>query len=176
MAKALEQPFDVANIPGPKMATLLEKGKPVANMIKKAKRPLLIVGPDMTDEMFERVKKFVEKDNLTVVATGSAITRFIDAGMGDKVKYAVLHELTQFLLDPDWPGFDGNGNYDLVLMLGSIYYHGSQMLAAIKNFAPHIRALAIDRYYHPNAAMSFGNLWKKEEEYLKLLDEILAEL
>ncbi len=114
MAKALEQPFDVANIPGPKMATLLEKGKPVANMIKKAKRPLLIVGPDMTDEMFERVKKFVEKDNLTVVATGSAITRFIDAGMGDKVKYAVLHELTQFLLDPDWPGFDGNGNYDLV--------------------------------------------------------------
>jgi len=61
-------------------------------------------------------------------------------------------------------------------MMGSIYYHGSQMLAAIKNFAPHIRALAIDRYYHPNAAMSFGNLWRKEEEYLKLLDEIVAEL
>ncbi|AIG99365.1 MULTISPECIES: CO dehydrogenase/acetyl-CoA synthase complex subunit epsilon [Archaeoglobus] len=175
MAKALEQPFDVANIPGPKMATLLEKGKPVANMIKKAKRPLLIVGPDMTDEMFERVKKFVEKD-ITVVATGSAITRFIDAGLGEKVNYAVLHELTQFLLDPDWKGFDGQGNYDLVLMLGSIYYHGSQMLAAIKNFAPHIRALAIDRYYHPNADMSFGNLWKREEDYLKLLDEILAEL
>jgi len=175
MAKAFEQPFDAANIPGPKMATLLEKGKPVAMMIKKAKRPLLIVGPDITDGMFERIKKFVEK-GITVVATGSAIVRFIEAGMGNDVKYAVLHELTQFLLDPDWKGFDGQGNYDLVLMVGTIYYHGSQMLAAIKNFAPHIRAISIDRYYHPNAAMSFGNLWKKEEDYLKLLDEILAEL
>lgn len=176
MPKAFEQPFDAANIPGPKMATLLEKGKPVANMIKKAKRPLLIVGPDLTDEIFERVLKFAEK-GLTIVATGNAITRFINAGYtNNNVKYAVLHELTQFLLDPDWPGFDGNGNYDLVLMLGTIYYHGSQMLAAIKNFAPHIRALAIDRYYHPNAAMSFGNLWRKEEDYLKLLDEILSEL
>jgi len=176
MAKALEQPFDIANIPGPKTATLLEKGKPVANMIKKAKRPLLIVGPDITDGMFERIKKFVEKDSITVVATGSAIKKFIEAGLEERVRYAVLHELTNFLLDPNWPGFDGKGNYDLVLMMGSIYYHGSQMLAAIKNFAPHIRALAIDRYYHPNAAMSFGNLWRKEEEYLKLLDEIVAEL
>ena len=50
------------------------------------------------------------------------------------------------------------------------------MFAAIKNFAPHIRAISIDRYYHPNATMSFGNLWKKEDAYLKLLDEILAEL
>jgi|Deesub1362A_J573_1020465.scaffolds.fasta_scaffold00371_28 acetyl-CoA decarbonylase/synthase complex subunit epsilon len=175
MPKAFEQPFDAANIPGPKMATLLEKGKPVANMIKKAKRPLLIVGPDITDAMFERVLKFVDK-GVTVVATGNAITRFIDAGVDGKVKYAVLHELTQFLLDPDWPGFDGEGNYDLVLMLGSIYYHGSQMLAALKNFAPHIRAIAIDRYYHPNAAMSFGNLWRREDDYLKLLDEILTEL
>ncbi len=176
MAKAFEQPFDAANIPGPKMATLLEKGKPVANMIKKAKRPLLIVGPDITDAMFERVLKFAEK-GIQIAATGGVIRRFVEAGYkGNNVKEAVLHELTQFLLDPDWPGFDGKGNYDLVLMLGTIYYHGSQMFAAIKNFAPHIRAIAIDRYYHPNAAMSFGNLWKREEDYLKLLDEILAEL
>ncbi len=176
MPKAFEQPFDAANIPGPKMATLLEKGRPVAMMIKKAKRPLLIVGPDVTDAMFERILKFAEK-GITIAATGGVIRKFIEAGYnGKNVKEAVLHELTQFLLDPEWKGFDGEGNYDLVLMIGSTYYHGSQMLAAIKNFAPHIRALAIDRYYHPNAAMSFGNLWKKEEDYLKLLDEILAEL
>ncbi|HDN74415.1 MAG TPA: CO dehydrogenase/acetyl-CoA synthase complex subunit epsilon, partial [Archaeoglobus sp.] len=118
MPKAFEQPFDAANIPGPKMATLLEKGKPIANMIKKAKNPLLIVGPDLTDEMFKRAMKFIEK-GVTVVATGSAIKKFIDAGYKDKVKYAVLHELTQFLLDPEWKGFDGNGNYDLVLMMGT---------------------------------------------------------
>ncbi|MET1124271.1 MAG: CO dehydrogenase/acetyl-CoA synthase complex subunit epsilon [Archaeoglobaceae archaeon] len=176
MPKAFEQPFDAANIPGPKMATLLEKGRPVANMIKKAKRPLLIVGPDLSEEMFKRVLKFAEK-GIQIAATGGVIRKFVEAGYkGNNVREAVLHELTQFLLDPEWKGFDGNGNYDLVLMLGSTYYHGSQMLAAIKNFAPHIRAIAIDRYYHPNAAMSFGNLWRREEEYLKLLDEILAEL
>ncbi len=176
MPKAFEQPFDTANIPGPKMATLLEKGRPVAMMIKKAKRPLLIVGPDITDEIFQRILKFAEK-GITIAATGNAIKRFIDAGYkGNNVKYAVLHELTQFLLDPEWKGFDGKGNYDLVVMIGTIYYHGSQMFAALKNFAPHIRAISIDRYYHPNADMSFGNLWKKEEQHLKLLDEILAEL
>ncbi|MCS7122206.1 MAG: CO dehydrogenase/acetyl-CoA synthase complex subunit epsilon [Archaeoglobaceae archaeon] len=171
-----EQPFNIANIPGPKMALVLEKGKPVAGMIKRAKRPLLIVGPDLTDAMFERVLKFVDK-GVQVVATGGVIKRFIKAGYkADKIKTAVLHELANFLVDPEWKGFDGKGNYDLVLMIGSTYYYGSQVLSAIKNFAPHVRAISIDRYYHPNAAMSFGNLWRKEEEYLKLLDEILAEL
>jgi len=169
------QPFDAANIPGPKMATVLDKGKPVAATIKKAKRPLLIVGPDINDEIFERVLKFMEK-GITIVATGSAIRKFVEAGKEKEVNYAVLHELTQFLLDPEWKGFDGKGNYDLILMLGTIYYHGSQMLAALKNFAPNIRTIAIDRYYHPNANMSFDSLWKREEEYLKLLDEILSEL
>ena len=168
------RPFDTANIPGPKMA-MIAKTKAVAAMIKKAKRPLLIVGPDLTEEMFERALKFAEK-GVQVVATGSAIKKFIEAGKADGVKYAVLHELTNFLLDPEWPGFDGKGNYDLVLFMGTIYYHGSQMMAAIKNFAPHIRAIAIDLYYHPNALQSFPDLWKKEDEYIKMLDEVLDAL
>lgn len=169
------RPFDTANIPGPKMA-LIAKPKTVVTHIKKANRPLLIVGPDLTDAMFERVLKFKEKGKIQVVATGSAIKKFIEAEKADQVKYSVLHELTQYLLDPEWPGFDGKGSYDLVLFIGSIYYHGSQMMAALKNFAPHIRTIAIDRYYHPNANMSFPNLWMKEPEYIKLLDEVLAEL
>ncbi|MCS7119235.1 MAG: CO dehydrogenase/acetyl-CoA synthase complex subunit epsilon [Archaeoglobaceae archaeon] len=173
MPRTIEQPFDAANIPGPKMATLLERGKPVALAVKRAKHPLLIVGPDITPPMVERVKKFAEK-GVTVVATGNAIRRLTSAGIN--ARYAVLHELAQFLVDPNWKGFDGKGNYDVVLMMGNLYYHGSQVLAAIKNFAPHIRAISIDRYYHPNAALSFGNLWRKEEDYLALLDEIIAEL
>ncbi len=171
MAEA--KPFDTANIPGPKMA-MIAKTKAVASMIKRAKRPLLIVGPDITDEMFKRALEFSEK-GVQVVATGSAIKKFMEAN-ATNVRYAVLHELTSFILDPDWPGLDGEGNYDLVLFMGTIYYHGSQMMAAIKNFAPHTRAIAIDQYYHPNAFQSFPSLWKKEEEYLKMLDEVLAEL
>ncbi len=167
------RPFDTANIPGPKMA-MIAKTRAVASMIKRAKRPLLIVGPDITDEMLERALEFSKK-GVQVVATGSTIKRFIDVG-ADNVKYAVLHELTSFILDPEWSGFDGKGNYDLVLFMGTIYYHGSQMMAAIKNFAPHTKAVAIDRYYHPNAFQSFPSLWKKEEEYIAMLDEVLAEL
>lgn len=173
MPRTIEQPFDVANIPGPKMAMLLEKGKPVALAVKRAKHPLLIVGPDITPAMIERVRKFAEK-GVTVVATGNAIVKLTQAGIN--ARYSVLHELANYLSDPNWKGFDGKGNYDVVLMLGNIYYHGSQVLAALKNFAPHVRTIAIDRYYHPNASMSFGNLWRKEEEYLALLDEIIAEL
>lgn len=98
MPRTIEQPFDAANIPGPKMAMLLEKGKPVAMAIKKAKHPLLVVGPDVTPAIIERVKKFAEK-GLTVVATGNAITKLSQAGIN--AKYSVLHELTQFLLDPN---------------------------------------------------------------------------
>ena len=169
------KPFDTANIPGPKMA-LIAKPKTVATQIKRANRPLLIVGPDLTDEMFERVLKFKEKKEIQIVATGNAIKKFIEADEDDQIRYSVLHELTQFLLDPEWPGFDGKGNYDLVLFIGTIYYHGSQMMAALKNFAPHVRTIAIDRYYHPNANLSFPNLWMREDEYIKLLDEVLAEL
>ena len=172
MAEA--KPFDTANIPGPKMA-MIAKPKSVASMIKRAKRPLLIVGPDITDEMFKRVLEFAKKD-IQVVATGSTIKKFIEAGVADSVKYAVLHELTSFILDPEWPGLDGEGNYDLVLFMGTIYYHGSQMMAAIKNFAPHTRAIAIDRYYHPNAFQSFPDSWKKEEKYIEMLDEVLSNL
>ena len=92
------------------------------------------------------------------------------------MNYCNLHELTNCLRDPNWKGLDGKGNYDLVIFFGIVYYYASQMLSCIKNFAidPLIRAVSIDRYYHPQARMSFTNISPKmEAEYKDMLNRLV---
>ncbi|MEM2883034.1 MAG: carbon monoxide dehydrogenase beta subunit family protein, partial [Nitrososphaerales archaeon] len=50
------------------------------------------------------------------------------------------------------------GGYDFILFVGSLYPFQSMMLATLKHFAPNIRTLTIERYYHPNAEFSLENL------------------
>jgi acetyl-CoA decarbonylase/synthase complex subunit epsilon len=69
------------------------------------------------------------------------------------------------------------GQYDFVIFFGILYYYASQMLSCIKNFAtdPLVRAVSIDRYYHPNARMSFATLTpRQDEQYRELLRHVVA--
>jgi len=170
----MELPYDMGNIPGPKMARAVTPDEFV-RQFKKAKRPLLIVGSEVSqDELRERVRKFIDL-GVTTAATGGSIRYFVEDGYAEKVKVAVLHELTNLLLDENWKGFDGEGNYDFVMFLGVTYYLASQMLSALKNFAPHVKTASIDRYYHPNADISFKNQFK-DEKFFETLDEIIRKI
>lgn len=166
-------PFDTANVPGPKMASGL-KPVPAGKIIAKANRPLLVVGDGIKSQpdWLERAIKFGEK-GVAIAATGVAVKAFIDAGY-EKANSENFHALTSYLMDPEWKGFDGNGQYDVVVFMGTLYYYSSAMMQALKNFAPHLRVLSIDRHYHPNAAMSFGNL--SDDEFLEAVDEVLANM
>lgn len=66
---------------------------------------------------------------------------------------------------------DGQWQYDSVFFPGHTYYHASQMLAALKNFASWLKAVNIDQHYQPNAYLSFKDMNKKE--FIESLNELI---
>jgi acetyl-CoA decarbonylase/synthase complex subunit epsilon len=163
-------PFDTGNIPGPKMARAVMpavQGK----MLAKAKRPLLIVGSEIgDDEVLARVVK-LGKAGIQIASVGDSYKHLGDKGLD--AHYANMHALASYLCDPDWKGLDGKGGYDLVAFFGITYYYASQAISALKNFSK-IKVISIDKYYHPNADMSFGNL--RNDVFIAALDEVIKEL
>lgn len=163
-------PYNTGNIPGPKMARAVMPAVP-GKMIVKAKRPLLIVGSEIGDkEVLERVV-MLGKAGIQIAAVGDSYKYLADKGLD--AHYSNLHALASYLCDPEWPGLDGKGGYDLVVFFGITYYYVSQAISALKNFSA-IKVISIDKYYHPNADMSFGNL--KNDVFIQALDEVIAQL
>ena len=39
-------------------------------------------------------------------------------GKDVNAKYINVHALGFYVTDPNWPGLDGNGNYDTIILLG----------------------------------------------------------
>lgn len=163
-------PFDTGNVPGPKMARAVMPSVS-GKMLAKAKRPLLIVGSQVRDDEVLSRAIAMGKQGLQIAAVGNAYAALGNKGLD--VHYANLHALASYLCDPNWKGFDGRGNYDLVVFFGITYYYASQAISALKNFSK-IRIISMDKYYHPNADMSFGNL--KKDVFIAALDEVIAEL
>ncbi|MFZ2070622.1 MAG: CO dehydrogenase/acetyl-CoA synthase complex subunit epsilon [Halobacteriota archaeon] len=168
--------FDVANVPGPETSKVAPP-EVIGSYISSAVRPLLVVGSEiLRDEFFLDMAIEIGKKGIPIAATGHSIRGFVEKGYTENVNYYNLHELTNCLRDPNWKGLDGEGNYDLVIFYGIIYYYASQMLSCLKNFAidPLIRTVSIDRYYHPQARMSFTNIMpRREEEYREMLRKLV---
>jgi acetyl-CoA decarbonylase/synthase complex subunit epsilon len=140
-------------------------------MLAKAKRPLLIVGSQVHGEEVLARAVALGKTGVQIAAVGNAYASLGNKGLD--VHYANMHALASYLCDPAWKGLDGKGNYDLVAFFGLTYYYASQAISALKNFSK-IRVISLDKYYHPNADMSFGNL--KNDVFIAALDEVIKEL
>ncbi len=170
MAKA----FNLADVAGPKQARVT-KPEIIAALAKKAKRPLLVVGAEILEDGV--IDKVIEIGNkgIPVAATAHTIKTFIEKGFTPVSSDLGVHEVTNLLRDPDWKGFDGKGNYDMVIYLGISYYLASRMLSTLKHFAPHLRAYSIDRYYHVNAEMSLDNIFEKQK-FIEALDVFISKL
>ena len=167
--------FDIADIQVIREATAA-KPKVIANLIKKAKKPLLITGGALIKEpkLVEYAVKFAEK-GIPVAATAGSSKPLIESGIKPISKTYTLHQITQFLLDVEFNGFDGKGNYDTVIFLGFLPYYLSRMLSALKHFSK-ITTIAIDEYYQPHAKFSFTNLTKNKELHYSMLEEVLENL
>jgi acetyl-CoA decarbonylase/synthase complex subunit epsilon len=140
-----------------------------AKLISKAKRPLFVVGTGvLSPGILERAVKIAQAKNIPIAATGSSMPGFVDKDVN--AKYINLHQLGFYLTDPNWPGLDGNGNYDTVILLGHKKYYINQVLSATKNFSD-VKSISIDKHYIQNATMSFGNLSK--EDHIAALDEVI---
>lgn len=165
--------YNVADVQVSKEATAV-KPMVVANLIKKAKNPVLITGGALLEDskLVEIAVKFYEK-GIPIIATGGSSKPLIERGVKPLFKTYTLHQITQFLLDEE---FKPNGkNFDVVLFLGFLPYYLSRMLSALKHFS-NITTIAIDEFYHPHAKFSFTNLTKDKELHYAMLEEVLSKL
>ncbi|MBO8183714.1 MAG: CO dehydrogenase/acetyl-CoA synthase complex subunit epsilon [Archaeoglobus sp.] len=167
--------FDTADVQASR-ESIAAKPTAIASMIKRAKNPVLITGGNLLKEpkLVEFAVKFHEK-GIPIIATGGSSKPLLEKGIKPLAKTYTLHQVTQYMLDSEWSGFDGNGGYDVVIYMGFLPYYLSRMLSALKHFSK-ITTISIDEFYQPHAKVSFTNLTKDKELYYSMIEEVLSNL
>ena len=178
----MARPYQKANIPGPEMGTSVYEPKVMANLLKTDKRKVFIIGSEALDKKFlidgkpvaDYFVEIAKKLQCHVVATGH-IYKYLDGKIdADKLWDMSLINITGRLVDENWKGLDGKGQYNMAIFGGHIVFYVSQTLSRIKNFSNWVKTIELDKYSHPNARFSLPNFsnddWK---EFLEGLINLL---
>jgi acetyl-CoA decarbonylase/synthase complex subunit epsilon len=178
----MARPYQKANIPGPEMGTSVYDPAVMANLLKSPKKKVFVIGSEsLNDDWALDGKKLADyyieiakKLDCHVIGTGHAYKYLKEKINSDKLWDMSLINITGRLVDKDWKGLDGNGQYEMAIFGGHLVYYVSQTLSRIKNFSNWVRTVELDKYSHPNARFSLPNLsdndWK---EFLEKLIELL---
>jgi acetyl-CoA decarbonylase/synthase complex subunit epsilon len=172
-------PWQTAEIAGPKKALLIMKPDVVAAMIKRAKRPILIVGhlatkaDSETGKMIGYAIRLNNATEIPVVATAHTIHEFVKQGFQPAAQMSAM-DIGNRLKDPTWKGLDEKGPYDVTLFMGLPYYMEFVILSGLKHFSTDLKTISLDRYYNPHARWSFPNL--KVEEWNQSFETIINKL
>ena len=173
----LAESWQTAEIPGPKKALVITKPKIVAVLIKKAKRPILIVGHKAAEiklgeeTLIDYLIRLAKTADIPVVATAHIVKEFINRGFQPETWMPVV-DIANRLQDPEWRGLDGKGQYDLALFAGIHYYMEWLILSGLKHFSSKLKTVSLDRFYQPHASWSFPNIPPEEwRESLKIIEE-----
>ncbi len=158
----LAESWQTAEIPGPKKASLIIKPDIADAIIRRAKRPIMIVGHGAIEYEIEGKKlidcliELAKKADIPVIVTASTNREFLKRGYVTAGLMPAM-DIGNRLTDPDWKGLDGDGNYDLAIFVGLPYYMEWTILSGLKHFAPHLKTMTLDCVYQPNASWSFPN-------------------
>ncbi|MFW9986567.1 MAG: CO dehydrogenase/acetyl-CoA synthase complex subunit epsilon [Candidatus Odinarchaeota archaeon] len=171
------EPWQTAEVCGPKKAQSLEKPVVVKALLKKAKYPLLVVGANSLTEqtrkksMIDYFIEFSENWNIPIVATAQTIKAFKEKEFKNVYSHNAM-EITYLLTDPEWMVAPKKGPHDLVMTFGFPYYMEWLMLSALVNFSTEMKTVSLGRYFQPHASWSFPNL--KKQKWNDALKEILT--
>ena len=173
------EPWQTAEIAGPQKANVINKPEVAAAMIKRAKRPILIVGylstktEKDTGKMIEYGIRLNKATGIPIVATGHTIKEFVKQGFNQATQMNAM-DIGNRLKDPTWNGLDGKGSYDVALFMGWPYYMEFVILSGLKHFSKKLKTISLDRYYNPHASWSLPNL--KIEEWNQNFETIISNL
>jgi len=164
---AIIEPWQIAEIPGPKKAAVISKPEVIDAMVKRSKHPVMIIG-HLAAEIALDDKKMIDylidlgnSRNIPIIATGDTNRALIRRGYTQATIMPAV-EAGHRLSDCEWKGLDGTGPYDLAIFAGLPYYMEWTILSGLKHFAPHVKTLSLDNAYQPNASYSFTNISKIE--------------
>jgi acetyl-CoA decarbonylase/synthase complex subunit epsilon len=173
------EPWQKAEIAGPKKALLILKPEVVSALLRRAKRSILVVGHHVTDEdteyapTIDHMIRLCKATDTPIVTTAHTSKAFIENGFQPNAIMSAM-EIGDRLQDPKWQGLDGQGVYDLALFIGLPYYMQFVVLSGLKHFSSNLRTISLDRYYNPHASWSFPNL--KVNEWQQHFETILKKL
>jgi anaerobic carbon-monoxide dehydrogenase, CODH/ACS complex subunit epsilon len=177
----MPNPHHLVNIlTGVKGAQEMKDAKALARIIKKAARPLLVIGAQALEleiegrPFIEYLVEIARAGKIPLCATAHTKKRLLELGITPESTYDLI-EIINSLKDPEWKGVKGEGCHDLVLFGGVRTDLGNQGLSALKHFAPHLKTMTLCKYYYPHAAFSLPN-FRKDEEWKAFLDELIAAL
>ncbi|PKL70758.1 MAG: CO dehydrogenase/acetyl-CoA synthase complex subunit epsilon [Methanomicrobiales archaeon HGW-Methanomicrobiales-1] len=154
--------WQTAEIPGPKKASLIIKPDIADAMIRRAKRPIMIVGHGILEYEVEGRKlidcliELSKRGKIPVVVTASTNREFLNRGFSPAALMPAV-DIANRLTDSQWRGLDGKESYDLAIFVGLPYYMEWTILSGLKHFAPHVKTMTLDCVYQPNASWSFPN-------------------
>jgi|GEM_PF-102164 acetyl-CoA decarbonylase/synthase complex subunit epsilon len=171
-----------AEMGGTKQASVITKPEILIALLKKAKRPLIIIGHEIisdrvrTDILIRMVSEFQKTKGIPILTTSHIAGQVMERGIRLSGVLGSM-EIIDRLRDPTWNGCDGNGQYDLVFIAGFSYALGSLLFSALKQNAPQTKVISLDPKYHPHATWSYANMktdsWKAEID--RLIDLLHSE-
>jgi len=173
------EPWQSAEVPGPKKALLINDPRIVLALIKRSKNPILIVGHRAAEielsggQLVDYIIRLAEAANLPVVSSPSIQGEFIRRGFKRIIGMPVV-DIANRLTDAGWAGLNNKGQHDLALLIGFKYYVGWLILSGLKHFSPNLKTVSLDMYYQPHASWSFPNITR--EEWEKNLNAIISGL
>jgi acetyl-CoA decarbonylase/synthase complex subunit epsilon len=165
---------------GIKSARLIEDPEEYANLIKKAKRPLLVVGPLLLTStvdgkiLMQYALDIAKSCNIPICATAQTKGKVVELGVKPDSVYDVV-EIVNALKDPEWWGVRKEGNHDLVIFFGIRSDLGNQGLSTLKHFAPHLKTMTLCKHYFPHANYSLPN-FKNDAKWQEFLESLIADL
>jgi acetyl-CoA decarbonylase/synthase complex subunit epsilon len=160
---ATAEPWLKALTPGPTKALVITKPEVVVAMLRRAKRPILVVGHEITEDesnkerLIDSMIRLAKAANMPLVTTAHIVKDFLERGFRPAAWMSAV-DIVNRLQDPEWKGLDGNGPYDLALFAGLPYYMEWILLSGLKHFSENLKTISIDRFYQPQAFWSFPNM------------------
>ncbi|MGD0158774.1 MAG: CO dehydrogenase/acetyl-CoA synthase complex subunit epsilon [Candidatus Bathyarchaeia archaeon] len=161
------EPWQTAEVSGPKKASVITKPEVVVAMIKKSKHPILVVGHKVAEidlgdrKLIDFIVDFAQKTKIPVVATAHTVSEFLKRSY-KPAGWMPAVDIGNRLVDPEWKGIDGKGQHDLALFVGLPYYMELTILSGLKHYAPNLKTVTLDNVYHSHASWSFPNISAKD--------------
>ncbi len=176
----MARPYQKANIPGPEMGTSVYDPKVMANILKAQKKKVFVIGSESLNWELDGKKvadyfiDIAKKLDCHVISTGHTYGYLKEFYPLDKLWDMSLINVTGRLVDKEWKGLDGKGQYEMAIFGGHLVYYVSQTMSRIKNFSNWVRTVDLDRYSHPNARFSLPNL--SDNDWKAFLEKLIENL
>jgi acetyl-CoA decarbonylase/synthase complex subunit epsilon len=174
-------PYHLVNtLTGTKYARLIEDPAEYEHLIRRAERPLLVIGSWALKVLLEGklvisyAAEIAGALSIPICATGSTKKKLLETGVEPASSFDIM-EILNHLKDPAWRGVKKEGNHDLVMFMGFRTDLAEQGLSTLKHFAPHLKTMTLCKYYYPNASYSLPN-YRKDEQWKDFLDKLISDL